>query len=94
MHRIAVVAMQDVLPFELSIPGLVFPPVRLAEGEAGYEVRICAADERIRTRLMDVLVPHNLSELETADTIIVPGVSRWSAPFCKEVVAALRAVLD
>ena len=83
--------MHDVLPFELSIPGLVFPAVRLAEGEAPYEVRICAADEHIRTRSMDLVIPAGLGELETADTIIVPGMAPWRAPFPLSVLDALRA---
>ena len=56
MHRIAVVDLQGVLPFELSIPGPVFASVRRADGEPAYEVRICADTERITTRSLELVV--------------------------------------
>jgi transcriptional regulator GlxA family with amidase domain len=91
MHQVAVVAMDDVLPFELSIPGLVFPWVRLADGETAYQVRICAERERVRTGSMELVVPWDLAELEHADTVIVPGMLPWRAPFPAAILDALRA---
>lgn len=91
MHQIAVVALEDVLPFELSIPGLVFPWVRRADGELAYEVRICAESERVRTHSLELTVPGTLAELERADTVIVPGLSQWRAPIAPATLAAIRA---
>lgn len=91
MHRIAVVAVEGVLPFELSIPGLVFPSVRRADGEPAYEVRICAETERITTRSLELILADSLTALDQADTVIVPGLSDWRAPISPATLSAIGA---
>src|SRR5688572_31608781 len=91
MHRIAVVAVEGVLPFELSIPGLVFPSVRRADGEPAYEVRICAETERITTRSLELILADSLTTLDQADTVIVPGLSDWRAPISPATLSAIGA---
>jgi transcriptional regulator GlxA family with amidase domain len=75
-HRIAVVALDDFATLDLGIPGQVF---WIAEDPAGrrlYEVVTCSPGGRpVRGSAGYGVVPdHDLSVLETADTVIVPGI--------------------
>ncbi|MEV8020176.1 helix-turn-helix domain-containing protein [Streptomyces sp. NPDC086554] len=69
-HRVAVLALDGVYPFELGIPNRVFPLV-----PGAYEVVTCAAtDDRTLATNADfsITVEHGPEALETADTVVVP----------------------
>lgn len=69
-HRVAVLALDGVYPFELGIPNRVFPLV-----PGAYEVVTCAAtDERTLATNADfsITVEHGPEALESADTVVVP----------------------
>ncbi|MEU2678121.1 helix-turn-helix domain-containing protein [Streptomyces sp. NPDC007107] len=88
-HRVVVLALDGVYPFELSIPNRVFPYV----GDA-YEVVTCAAtDERTVTTNADfaIAVAHGPDALDTADTVIVPPYD--SACISAELPDPVRAAL-
>ncbi|WP_409000485.1 GlxA family transcriptional regulator [Streptomyces europaeiscabiei] len=65
----AVLALEGVYPFELSIPNRVF-----AYADGRYDVRTCTVDGRpVRTRAdFTVAVEHGPEALETADTVVIP----------------------
>ena len=42
MHTVAIVALDGVIPFDLSTPIEVFTRARLPDGRPGYQVRVCA----------------------------------------------------
>jgi transcriptional regulator GlxA family with amidase domain len=93
-HSVAVLALDGVIAFDLGVPTQVFHAARDADGERLYEVRICG--ETVRSTAGFTVVPeHDLSILETADTVIVPGVGSGSTvtdgTVAAEVGAALRA---
>lgn len=74
LARIAVVAFEDVSPFHLSVPCLVFE----SRGEPGlpdFELRVCAAEPGpLRSRAgFDIGARHGLKALDWADTVIVPS---------------------
>ncbi|HEY0816081.1 MAG TPA: helix-turn-helix domain-containing protein [Pseudonocardia sp.] len=75
-HRIAVLALPTVLPFELSIPARVFESATGAGGEPLYDVVTCSLDGGAVPTAGDfaVLVRHGLEVLATADTVIVAPV--------------------
>lgn len=75
-HRIAVLALPAVLPFELSIPARVFESATSVDGEPLYDVVTCSLDGGPVPTAGDfaVLVRHGLEALGTADTVIVPPV--------------------
>ncbi|MET7770212.1 helix-turn-helix domain-containing protein [Nocardia sp. NPDC005366] len=91
MHTVAVLAFDDISPFHLSVPTLVFGRVG-AGGAAPYAVRVCA--ERpgtLRTPAgFDITVEHGLEAFETADTVVIPS---WLSGegVSAELCAALRA---
>ena len=90
VHTVAVLALDQVVPFDLGTPLEVFARVRLPDGRAGYRVRVCAADAKVETEYFTIDAPWDLDSLAQADTIIVPGRSVFS-PLPTEVLDALRA---
>ncbi|MFF0492647.1 GlxA family transcriptional regulator [Nocardia sp. NPDC004068] len=91
MHRIAVLAMPPVTPFDLSIPETVFPAV-LIDGEPVYEVTVCTADPGLVPGFSGrpVFVEEGLDRVATADTVIVTGTGARAAGDAR-VLDALRA---
>ncbi|GGS10307.1 AraC family transcriptional regulator [Streptomyces aureoverticillatus] len=73
-HRVAVLALDGVYPFELGIPPRVFGNAEDAQGRALYDVVVCTADGRpVRTEAgFSVAVEHGPEALETADTVVIP----------------------
>ncbi|MFD5466779.1 GlxA family transcriptional regulator [Kitasatospora sp. NPDC127059] len=94
MHVVAVLALDGVLPFELSLPGQVFGGVSQAGGPAHYEVRVCAAGGSVTTAPEHgsflLRAPYGLEAVAEADTVIVPG----HAGFLDPVPAAVREALS
>src|SRR5438067_1468556 len=94
-HRIAVLALPGAVALDLGVPATVFWAARNAAGHRFYETRLCTPDGGpVRTAAGFSAVPeHGLDLLDTADTVIVPGVSGRSAALTgtPEVCAALRA---
>ena len=89
MHTVAVLALDQVVPFDLATPLEVFGRVRLPDGRPGYRVRVCAATSPVETELFRIDAPWTLDALAEADTIIVPGRSVLT-PVPGDVLAALR----
>lgn len=89
-HRIAVVAFDQISPFHLSVPCVVFGE----EGARaqGYRVDVCAAEPGpLRTTAgFELQVAHGLELLEQAQTIIVPS---WRHPDEAPPVALIEALL-
>jgi transcriptional regulator GlxA family with amidase domain len=75
-HRVAVLALPAVLPFELSIPARVFEAATDAGGGPLYEVVTCSLDGGPVPTAGDfaVVVRHGPQALASADTVIVPPV--------------------
>ncbi|NEB78331.1 helix-turn-helix domain-containing protein [Streptomyces sp. SID14478] len=75
-HRVAVLALDGVIPFELGIPQRIFGRARDTELRPLYEVVTCAVTEPgpVRTDAdYSILVEHGPQELATADTVLVPA---------------------
>ena len=90
-HIVAVLALEGWVAFDLGIAVDMFA---FAPGEPRpYEVRVCGETRRVRSRQMDLQVPHGLEALEAADTIIVPGVPP-ETPRSARVLAALRRAAE
>jgi transcriptional regulator GlxA family with amidase domain len=94
-HGVAVLALDDVVAFDLGMAPQLLGAARDGDGERFYEVLVCtpgAAPVRAAAGFA-VLAEHGLELLERADTVIVPGIydertlrDGWVAP---EVRAAL-----
>ncbi|OLB82101.1 MAG: AraC family transcriptional regulator [Actinobacteria bacterium 13_2_20CM_2_71_6] len=94
-HRIAVLALPDVIAFDLGVPAQVFSGARDASGRRYYEVRTCTPDGGpVRTAAGFAVLPeYDLDLCAVADTVIVPGIHGRSAALhgTPEVHRALRA---
>jgi transcriptional regulator GlxA family with amidase domain len=75
-HRVVVLALDGLLPFELGIPHRIFGRPRDARGRRLYEVVTCAVrgpGEVATDADFAVRVSHGPEALATADTVIVPA---------------------
>ncbi|WP_405582661.1 GlxA family transcriptional regulator [Streptomyces sp. NBC_01190] len=75
-HRIAVFALDGVIPFELGIPLRIFGGARAAaDGRTLYEVVTCSLRPgTVRTDAdFPIVVSHGLQALAEADTVVVPA---------------------
>ncbi len=72
-HRVAVLALDGVLPLDLGIPARVFNEARAADGSRLYSVGTCSIGGRpVRTREdFRLVVEHDESLLDTADTVVI-----------------------
>ena len=88
-HKIAVLAFDGVVPFDLTIPLETFGRARRETGELVYEVLVCGPTRMIKSAHFDMRVRWGLSELANVDTIIVPGALDFTAPLPKKLLDAL-----
>ncbi|MFC9897374.1 GlxA family transcriptional regulator [Nocardia sp. NPDC127579] len=74
MHRVVVLALDGVYPFELSIPARIFGTAFDTDGAPLYEVLTCTLDGRpVRSNAdFGIAVEQDLTALHTADTIVIP----------------------
>ncbi|WP_406861529.1 helix-turn-helix domain-containing protein [Streptomyces sp. HUAS MG47] len=74
-HRVAVLALHGLLPFELGIPHRIFGRAKDASGRMLYEIVTCApvAGEVQTDADFAISVRHGPEVLATADTIVVPA---------------------
>ncbi|MFJ3337079.1 GlxA family transcriptional regulator [Streptomyces sp. NPDC086766] len=75
-HRVVVLALDGLLPFELGIPHRIFGRPRDAAGRPLYEVVTCSVRPPgpVETDAdFAVHVPHGPETLATADTVVVPA---------------------
>lgn len=91
MHTVAVLALDQVIPFDLSTPIEVFSRTRLPDGRPGYRIRVCAERPDVDAGTFALRAPWGLEGLEGADTVVVPGTAAPAAPLSPAVRDALRA---
>ncbi|AJC53352.1 helix-turn-helix domain-containing protein [Streptomyces sp. 769] len=91
MHRVVVLALDGVYPFELGIPKRIF-------GNAGdrYEVLTCSADGGPVLTCADftIAVEHGPQALRTADTVVIPpcDLALSTTPLPRQVADALALI--
>ncbi|MFC8310325.1 GlxA family transcriptional regulator [Streptomyces olivaceus] len=90
MHTVAVLALDRVIPFDLSTPIEVFSRTRLPDGRPGYQIRVCAERSEVDAGAFTLRAPWGLDGLRDADTIVVPGTATPADPLSPAVRDALR----
>ena len=60
VHRIGILALDDVVPFDLSVPCGVLGHASLADGSTCYSVTVCGVGEQVRSRPFDIHLAHGL----------------------------------
>ncbi len=97
-HRIAVLALDVVIGYDLVIPPTIFGEATDGDGNPLYEVRVCGLDRSpVRVLAGYSIVPdHGAEILAESDTVIVPGTrlpgARRQGTLPAEVAAALATV--
>ena len=94
MHTVAVLALDQVIPFDLSTPTEIFTHTRLPDGRPGYRLRVCAERSEIDAGAFTLQAHWGLEGLRGADTIIVPGTADLTAPLPTTVHDALRSAAE
>jgi transcriptional regulator GlxA family with amidase domain len=74
-HRVAVLALDTVIGYDMAIPPQILREATDKDGEPLYDVRICGLDlSPVRVASGYTMVPdHDASILADADTVIIPG---------------------
>ncbi|MBF6297024.1 helix-turn-helix domain-containing protein [Nocardia amamiensis] len=90
MHTVAVLALDQVIAFDLATPVEVFGRTRLPDGRRAYRVRVCANRSTVDAGVFTLRAPWGLEALDEADTIILPGCADPGLPVPDEVIDALR----
>jgi transcriptional regulator GlxA family with amidase domain len=89
MHVVAILALDGVSAFDLTIPCQVFSLATRPDGSPAYDVRVCA--DRAVTATAGPAQPFRLTssyrwdDVREADTVIVPGVATEQIPPARAV---------
>ncbi|WP_029138268.1 GlxA family transcriptional regulator [Nakamurella lactea] len=77
-HRIAVLAFEEMSPFHLSVPTIVFGSELTGSIPMDYDVTVCGLTAGpLRTKAgFDIAVHHDLSAFDGADTVVIPSWDR------------------
>jgi len=90
MHTVAVLAVDGVIAFDLATPLEVFGRTLAPDGSALYDVLVAGPRRQAAAGPVSLGVPHPLSRLAAAGTVIIPGRAEGSAPLDARTVAAVR----
>lgn len=97
-HRVAVLALEPVVGFDLTIPPTVLGEATTADGTRLYDVKICGLDQTpIHAGAGFSLIPdHGVEALAEADTVIIPGTyihqPRHEGTLPDDLAAALATI--
>lgn len=94
MHTVAVLALPDVIAFDLATPVEIFGHARLPDGRPAYRVVVCGASPTVAAGPIKISTDVGLEALSRADTVVVPGRSRIDVPADDDVVWALSRSFD
>ncbi|QAU44263.1 helix-turn-helix domain-containing protein [Bradyrhizobium guangzhouense] len=90
VHRVCIVAMDQVIAYDLTLAYEVFARLRDDRGKPFYDVRVCAETARVDAGAFGLVVPFGLEILARAHTIIVPGIENPLTMRSKVVLRALQ----
>lgn len=92
-HRVAILALPSVVPFDLAVPIQVFAYPRPDLGARRYRTVVCGPRAgRIEASAgIAIVVPHGLDALARAETIVIPGIDDTDRPISPAVLRALVA---
>jgi transcriptional regulator GlxA family with amidase domain len=88
-HRVAILALDGVLPLDLGIPAHVF----LERSWLPYRTIVCGERRKVHVESgYSLVVAGTLADVRRADTVIVPGIADHSRVLSNRVLDALRHV--
>lgn len=90
MKTIAILALDEVVPFDLATATEVFGWTCKGDGSPAYQVQVCTQGGRVRAGAFDLLSRHRLEAALAADTLVVPGIRVPERPSPPRALAVLR----
>lgn len=92
-HRVAILALPSVVPFDLGVPVQIFAYPRADLGARRYDTVVCGerAGPVPTSGGFSIVVSHGLEALSRAQTIVIPGIDEQAKPISARVIRALRA---
>ncbi|HEX6242844.1 MAG TPA: AraC family transcriptional regulator, partial [Polyangiales bacterium] len=90
MHRVVIVALDDVVPADVAGPYEVLSRVHLAGGKLGYRVRVCGVRREVTAGPFHLQLRYGLEELSRADTVLLPGIDDPASPIPEGLVRAVQ----
>lgn len=94
-HRVVVLALDSVVPFDLGVPCQVFGYGGQDPDVPYYRLVVCAPKGHRRgvgtANGFSLMASRGLGALRSADTVIVPGIADLESPLAKDVRVALRS---
>ena len=90
MRTVAILALDDVIAFDLSVPVEIFGRVVLPGGTNGYHLQVCGTEPMVPAGPLRIGTDHGLDALARADTVIVPGRNNAADDVSADVLTALR----
>ena len=91
MLTVAVIALPDVIAFDLSTPIETFGRVNLPSGEPAYRVLVCGGEPVVTAGPMRIATDYGIEAAGTADAIVVPGRNDVTVGTPDDVLRALTA---
>jgi transcriptional regulator GlxA family with amidase domain len=94
MHTVAIVALPNVIAFDLAAAVEAFGRVQLPTGAAGYRVLVCGTEPVVTAGPLRIATDHGIETLAEADTIVVPGCNDATIAPPVGLLVALRSAYD
>jgi transcriptional regulator GlxA family with amidase domain len=97
-HRVAVLALEPVVGFDLTIPPTVLGSATRSDGTELYDVQVCGLEAApVRASAGFTIIPdHGAELLAEADTVIIPGTQipqpRFDGTLTGQLAEALRTI--
>ena len=93
MAVVAILALDGVVGFELTLPGQVFGTANMVTAAPTYEIRVVSNGPSVRTSSafgsLRLEAPWDLDSLEEADTVLIPAQEEFWIPPPDPVLEAL-----
>lgn len=90
MRTIAILALDDVIAFDLATPLEVFSHVRLPDGRPGYRIIVAGERPEVSAGALRIGVGEGLDAALRADLVVVPGRNDPLRPTSEAVLETLR----
>jgi transcriptional regulator GlxA family with amidase domain len=90
VHRIACLVLPGVISFDLATVCETFRYATSSSGQPYYQVTVCAEQQELDVGAFCIGIKNDLTALEVADTIIVPGISFSPLLLSSTVLEILR----
>jgi transcriptional regulator GlxA family with amidase domain len=91
MHTVAIVALPDVIAFDLTTAVEVFGRVVLPCGGSGYRMLVCGTEPVVAAGPLRIATDHGIDALCSADTIVIPGHNDVTQRPPEPLLAAIRS---